>query len=253
MNAALRVETLKLAHSPVGAIGTLALLVGTLVLLGGLTVGLAGENPALAAKADFSGIAVTLDWSGLLALAAQITSAASLLGFGVVLAWMFAREFADGTVTGLFALPVTLGRIALAKFVVYALWVMLVSMSLTLGLLGLGTVLGYGAPSPDVWAGLVRQTALAMLSGALAVPVAWIATITRSLLAAVGGVIALVVVGQVGAIVGAGGWMPLVAPALWAMSDGRAVTATQLTLTVAVALALVGLACATWSRLQLDR
>lgn len=253
MNAALRVEALKLSRSPVGVIGTLALLIGTLALLGGLTMGLAGGNPELTAQAEFSGVAATLDWDGLLGFSAQITTAGSLLGFGVVLSWMFGREFTDGTITGLFALPVTLNRIALAKFAVYALWVILVSLILVLGLLGLGFLFSYGVPSPYTWAGLVRQLVLTMLSGALAVPVALIATVTRSLLAAIGGAIALVITGQVGAIAGAGGWMPLVAPALWAMSGGGDVTLTQLSLTVAVALVFVVLACVSWSRLQLDR
>lgn len=80
-----------------------------------------------------------------------------------------------------------------------------------------------------------------------------IATVTRSLLAAVGGAIALVIVAQVGALAGAGGWMPLAAPALWAMSSGVAVTAVQLALTVAFAAIFTFLTCASWARLHLNR
>ena len=65
--------------------------------------------------------------------------------------------------------------------------------------------------------------------------------------------IALVVVAQVGALAGAGGWMPFAAPALWAMSNGTAVTAGQLGVTLAVPLVFVVLSCTAWSRLQLDR
>ena len=46
------------------------------------------------------------DWHGFLLGAAQITGAGGLGGFAVVLAWMFGREFGDGTIAGLFALPV---------------------------------------------------------------------------------------------------------------------------------------------------
>lgn len=250
MNAAVRVEVLKLVRSPVGTISTLALVVGTLALLGGITGALASGNPELTAKV---GTTATPDWNGLLASAAQITAAGGLLGFGVVLAWMFGREFTDGTITGLFALPVSRARIALAKLTVYAVWAGMVSLALTLGILALGLLLDYGAPGADAWAGLGRQSLLAVLTATMAAPVAWIATVTRSLLAAVGGTIGLVVIAQVGVLVGAGAWMPLAAPALWAMSNGTAVSAAQLCLAVALGIAFTALTCSAWARLQLNR
>lgn len=250
MNAAVRVEAMKLVRSPVGTIGTLALVLGTLALLGGITAALAAGNRELTAKA---GVAATLDWAGLLASAAQVTAAGGLLGFGVVLAWIVGREFTDGTITGLFALPVSRSRIALAKLTVYAAWAVAVSVTLALGILLLGLLIGYGPPLPEVWAALGRQAVLGMLTAAVAAPVAWIATLTRSLLAAVGAAIALVVIAQVGVLAGAGGWMPLAAPALWVISDGAAVTPLQLALTLALAAAFAALTCASWARLQLNR
>lgn len=250
MNAAIRVEALKLVRSPVGTIGTLALVVGTITLLGGITATLVGGNPEMIAK---MGAVATLDWNGLLHSAAQITAAGGLLGFGIVLSWMFGREFTDGTITGLFALPISRSRIALAKLAVYAVWAIMVSLILTLGILTLGLLLGYGTPTPDAWASLGRQGGLAMLTAATAIPVAWVATVTRSLLAAVGAAIALVVIAQVGALAGAGGWMPLAAPALWAMSAGAAVKPAQLSLTVVFGIAFAALTSASWIRLQLNR
>lgn len=250
MKAVIRVEALKLIRSPVGVIATLAIVLGALALLGGITAGVAGRNPELIAKA---GPAATLDWNGLLAGATQITAVVSILGFGIVLAWTFGREFVEGTITGLFGLPAGRAKIALAKLTVYALWAVIVSVVLTLGVLTLGLAFSYGLPSAEVWAALGRLFILGVLSTGLAVPVAWFATLTRSLLAAVGGASALVVTAQIGALAGAGGWMPFAAPALWAMSSGTAVTAAQLGVTLAVPLAFVVLSCAAWSRLQLDR
>jgi ABC-2 type transport system permease protein len=250
MNAAIHVEALKLTRSRVGVIASLALIAGTLAVLGGITAALRSGNPDLIAKA---GRAASLDWPGLLSSAAQVTAAGGLLGFGVVLTWMFGREFADGTITGLFALPVGRGRIALAKLTVYAAWVIAVSLILALGVLILGILLGYGIPNAHVWAGLGRQCVLGVLTGAIATPTGWVATSARSLLAGVGCGIGLVVVAQVGALAGAGGWMPLAAPALWAMSNGTTVTVLQLALTLALALTFAVLTCASWSRLQLNR
>lgn len=250
MKAAIRVEALKLSHSLVTVIATLALVGGMFALLGGITAGIAGGNEELIAQA---GPAASLDWDGLLAGAAQITAVTAVLGFGIVLAWIFGREFTDGTITGLFALPISRSRIALAKLTVYASWATLVSIALVLSVFILGLLFGYGAPDNATWAGLGRLWVLAVFSAGIAIPVAWITTLTRSLLAAVGATIALVVVAQVGALMGAGGWMPLAAPGLWAMSEGTAVTLVQLFLTVAVALTFAVLACLAWTRLQLDR
>lgn len=248
--AALRVETLKFMHSPVGVITTLGMLLGTLGILVGITAGITAGNAELIAKA---GQAASPDWDGLLAGATQITAVMGILGSGAVLAWAFGREFADGTVVGLFALPVSRGRIALAKLVVHALWTVLVGLVLALGVLALGLLLGRGAPGPETWEALARLWALTVLSGGVATVSAWIATSARSPLAAVGGTIAIVVIAQVGVIGGAGGWMPLAAPALWAMSGGRAVSPVQLVLSVAVAVGFAALTCRSWARLQLDR
>lgn len=250
MNAALRVESLKLTRSLVGVIATLAIVLGMVALLGGITAGVAGGNPEMIAQA---GPAAALDWGGLLAGAAQIIAVAALLGFGIVLAWMFGREFTDGTITGLFALPVSRTRIALAKLTVYLLWAMLVSTAAALGVLVLGLMIGYGAPDSSTLAAFGRLWALAMFSAGLAIPVAWIATLTRSLLAGVASTIALIVLAQVGALAGAGGWMPPAAPALWAMSGGTAVSPAQLALTAGFAVAFIALVCWSWSHLQLDR
>ncbi len=250
MIAALRVEALKLTRSLVGVIATLAIVLGMVGLLAGITAGVAGGNPEVIAQA---GPAAALNWGGLLAGAAQIIAVAALLGFGIVLAWTFGREFSDGTITGLFALPISRTRIALAKLTVYLIWATLVSAAAVLGVFILGLLIGYGTPTNENWAGLGRLWAVAMLSAGLAIPVAWITTLTRSLLAGVASTIALIALAQVGALAGAGGWMPFAAPALWAMSNGTAITPAQLALTTGFAIAFIPLLCWSWSHLQLDR
>ena len=140
MIAAVRVEALKLVRSLVGMIAALALVLGTVALLSGITFGVAGGNPELIAQA---GPAAELNWDGLLTGAAQITAIACILGFGIVLAWMFGREFTDGTITGLFALPVGRSRIALAKLIVYTVWAFVVGTAMALGVLLLGVLFGY--------------------------------------------------------------------------------------------------------------
>ncbi|MCE5289417.1 MAG: ABC transporter permease [Nocardiaceae bacterium] len=248
MKAALQVEAIKLIRSTVGIVATISLVVGITALCGGMMAAVASGDPQLTAKL---GPDASLDWAGLLSAAAQITGAGGLLGFAVVAAWLFGREFADGTITSLFALPVSRSAIAAAKLVGFALWAAAVSLLLGLGILLLGIVLGFGVPDSAVLAALGRQTVLGIFSAAVAVPVAWVATATRSLLGGVACGIFLVVIAQVGVLVGAGQWMPIAAPALWAMSGGADAGGLVIAATFSAAAVLATLW--SWHRLELNR
>jgi ABC-2 type transport system permease protein len=193
------------------------------------------------------------DWNGFLLGAAQITGAGGLGGFAVVLAWMFGREFGDGTIAGLFALPVRRSTIALAKLLVYGVWATAMSVLLAIVLLAVGTLAGLGPIDSQTWDATARQIALAIMSAAITVPVAWAATLSRSVLGGVSVAIGLVVIAQVSVLVGIGGWMPLAAPALWAISAGAAVTPAQLLLVVPYVVVAVLLTAVSWRTLQLDR
>jgi ABC-2 type transport system permease protein len=92
-----------------------------------------------------------------------------------------------------------------------------------------------------------------VLTGAIAVPAAWAATVARSLLAGIATTIGIVVLSQLTVVAGAGAWFPFAAPALWAISAGTEVTQLQLLLVAPVVLAAGALAVLSWHRLQLDR
>ncbi|HET6301981.1 ABC transporter permease [Microbacterium sp.] len=250
MIAAIRCEAVKAARSLVGIIALVAY-VGGVTALCSVVIALARSGDTqLIAKL---GSSVTDDWAGLVSAAAQIAGAGGFVASGVVASWIFAREFADRTISRLFALPVSRGRIAIAKTAVFALW-NLAAAVLTLALLLIaGTALGLGAPSPDEWAALVRIPVLVVLTALAVLPVAWVASITGSLLAAIGSAVGLLVVTQVGVLSGSGGWMPFAAPALWAMSGGAAVTIGQLALTGCVGAVALAATVVVWRRLQLDR
>ena len=250
MMAAMRCELLKLLRSPVGVI-TVAAFVGGATALSAVILAVARSgDSALIAKL---GSNVAFDWAGLLAAAAQITGAGGFIACGVIAAWVFAREFTDGTITGLFALPVSRGSIALAKAAATLVWVVVASALLASALLVVGLAFGFGMPGPADWAGLGRQVVLAVLTGVVVLPVAWIATATRSLLAAIGGTIGLLVVAQIGVLSGAGGWLPFAAPALWALTSGTGVSWLQLAIAVMVGALSVGGTTLAWRNLQLDR
>ncbi len=110
---ALVVETQKLRASRVVLAASVLVLVGISVLVGAMTAAAEAGNEQILSQlgtlADGGG------WERFWGVSAQVTSAAGLLCFGVVLAWVVGREFADGTITGLFAITVPKATIALAK------------------------------------------------------------------------------------------------------------------------------------------
>lgn len=248
--AAIAVEARKTLASRVVATTTVLLVAGIAVLAGALTAAARGGNEQVLAKlgpfADRAG------WDLLLGVVAQVTAAAALLGFGTVLSWMFGREFADGTVGGLFALPVSRTAVAAAKIAVFLAWAVVVATALVALLLAAGLVLGLGTPGADVLAALARQHLLALLSAVLAIPAAWLATLGRGLLPGIGATIGLIVTAQVMVVAGTGAWFPIAAPALWAMQPSS-VTVTQLVLVTTIPLIFVPATLLTWRRLQLDR
>ncbi len=151
-------------------------------------------------------------------LAGQIVTVVMVLATGFAVAWLFGREWADGTVGGLFALPVPRSTIAAAKVVVVAGWV-LAAVTAALGLTALG-VLVVGGSVPEVGSTLLADWAGGLLMGALGLPFGWVAVRFRGYLGAVGGIIAVTAVSQIVAGVGLGRWVPYVAPALWVGAGG---------------------------------
>ncbi|WP_164743588.1 ABC transporter permease [Microbacterium sulfonylureivorans] len=240
----------KLLRSLVGIIAGVAFSGGVAVMCA-VILGIARSGDrVLIAKL---GPGMTFDWSGLLSGAAQITGAGGFIACGVVVAWVFAREFADGTITGLFATPISRRVIAVAKIAAVMIWAIAAAGLLVLLLLVAGLAFGFGMPQPSEWAGLGRQFALAVLTAVVVLPVAWVASLTRSLLAAIGSAIGLLILAQIGVLAGAGAWLPFAAPALWAMTGGEGVSVVQLGLAALVGLVGVAATTIVWHRLQLDR
>lgn len=250
MIVAVRGELTKLLRSLVGIIAGIAFAGGVAVLCAVILAIVRSGDRELVAKL---GSTVAFDWPGLLSVAAQITGAGGFVACGVVVAWVFAREFMDGTITGLFALPIPRGTIALAKTIATLIWLFVVSALLAALLLLVGLAFGFGMPEPAILSGLGRQLVLAMLTGIVVLPVAWVASTTRSLLVAIGAAIALLVTAQVGVLAGAGAWLPFAAPALWAMTGGEGASPIQLGISVIVGAVGAGVTMIVWDRLQLDR
>lgn len=236
-SAALGVEVRKLVRSPVTRIATVAglALVAVTTIGGFAAAGSAGET-ALGRKS--AALLTASGWAGYTGLAAMSVGVTMLLAAGVVMAWVVGREFTDGTVVALFAIPPRLATIADAKMAVALAWVGLLALAeaavLALGGLALGLPLD-GAPA---CAAVVWLTAVLLGAGAL--PVMWVATRWRGYLAGIATTLGLVVVTNVSAGFGLGAYLPWAVPVLWA-TPGTGIPAAMLALPVAAAL-LGGLA-----------
>lgn len=248
---AIAVEVRKAAASRVLTSTTVLLITGVAALAAATTAAAGSGNDQLAAK--LGPLAAEGGWPAVLNVATQVTAAAGLLAFGIGLSWMFGREFTDGTITGLFGLPVNRPVLALAKLLVFLLWAAMASAMLTLAVALIGLAVIRQAPQPADWAGLGRLLALAAMTGALAVPAAWAATLGRGLLPAIATIVGLMAVTQIIVVVGTdGGWFAPAAPALWALQPDT-VAPGQLLLAAVFPLAFSLLTLHAWHRLQLDR
>lgn len=250
LRAALAVEARKAASARVVTSTTLLLILGVAALGAVTTRAAADGNQQLLAK--LGPLAADGGWISLLGTVSQVTAAGGLLAFGVVLSWLLGREFADGTVTGLFALPVSRSEIALAKLVVYLLWSFAVATALvvTTAVLGFATVTASLDGAASV--ALLRLWALTVLTALLAVPAGWSATVGRGPLPGIATSVAILATAQIMAVAGIGGWFPFAAPALWAMFPDS-ISGAQLALVPLVSLTFGWLTLATWRRLQLSR
>lgn len=251
LRTAITVETRKAMASRVLTATTVLLVVGVSALAVATTTAAAGGDPQLAAK--LGPVGAQGGWPGVLAVAYQVTAAAGLLSFGVGLSWLYGREFAEGTITGLFALPLTRPTLALAKLVVHLLWTATTAVVLVTAVAVAAAVATGSPPDAAGWAGLARLLALATMTGFLAVPAAWAATLGRGLLPGIATTVALMAVTQIIVVAGGiGAWFPFAAPALWAIAPGST-TPIQLALTGLVTTAAGVLTLQSWHRLQLDR
>ena len=250
LRAAITVEARKAAASRVMVSVTALLVLGVGALsLGMLLAAASGDEQVLAKLGPLAGVD---GWGGLIGVVLQITAAGGLLAFGVALSWLFGREFVDGTVTALFALPVSRPAIAMAKLVVYLAWAIGVAIVVTGVVAVLGFAMGYGATDAAGIVGLSRIPVLVVLTALIAVPAAWAATLGRGLLPGIAATVGIIVVAQVLAIADAGAWIPVVAPALWAIAP-ESVPAAALLSVPSVPIVFGGLVALAWSRLQLDR
>lgn len=198
-------------------------------------------STSLRTKAESMGIQA--NWKAMVAILTQAVGVGGIMVFGFVSSWLFGREYSDGTMKDLLALPVSRTRIAMAKFGLYALWSLLLAGSnLVLGLL-LGTMLGLeGSPFSALAASDVSKywetTFLTIMAD---VSIAYFALRGKGYLAPLGFLALTLVLSQIVAAFGFGSYFPWSIPGLYSGSAGDgAAQLNWVSFLVLVSTALVG-------------
>jgi ABC-2 type transport system permease protein len=250
LGAAVAVEGRKLIAARVPVVTAVLLVVGVTAICLSTTIAAASGSADIMAK--LGPLVAAGGWPGYLNAALQVTAAGSAGACGILLSWSFGREFSEGTISGLFALPVSRVAIAASKLAVYLLWSVVAAVAVTVALVVAGLAAGLGTLTAADVGVASRLPVLVVLTACMATPAAWVSTLTRGLLGGIAVTIGLVASAQVLVFAGAGPWYPPAAPALWALqptgTNGIAVLVGLLLPLVFVCLTFVA-----WRRLQLDR
>ena len=171
----------------------------------------------LSAKANLTAYYST-DWPTYLGLFAQIIATGGFIFFVLAISWVFGREFVDGTLKDMLAVPVQRSSILLAKFIVAAIW----SAVLTILILIAGLIMGAIIQLPGGSISIILQGSAfvaitACLVIAVIMPFALFASVGRGYLLPVGVAILTLIIANLLVAAGWGEYFPWVVPALYAM------------------------------------
>lgn len=163
----------------------------------------------------------TTNWASYLALLGQMLAVGGFFICVMIVSWVFGREFVDGTLKDMWAVPVARASILMAKFSVVAILSAAVcGIIFILGLV-LGAVMGLPEGSPEV---ILRGSAWVLgtagLTIAVITPFALFASIGRGYLLPIGLAVLMVIMANVLGAAGWGDYFPWSIAALFAQGKG---------------------------------
>jgi len=186
------------------------------------------ELGLVGAKANLVAYATT-DWPAYLGLNRLVIAAGGFILSTFIISWVFGREFVDGTLKDMLAVPVHRLSIILAKFIVSAAW----SVCVILVILGLGLILGLiiklpGCTAEVILHGNIRAINTACLVVIVALPIALFASIGRGYILPIGMGVLILMLTNLVAIAGWGDYFPWAVPGLYAQGENTLPTVSYL-------------------------
>lgn len=168
------------------------------------------------AKANLMTYATT-SWPTYLELQGQMIAAGGFFLFCLILCWVFGREFTDGTLKDMLAVPVARGSIVLAKFIVAAAWA--AALSVLIFVTGLLTGALMGLPQASAGVLLHGSLTVAVTTGlviAVVLPFAFFASVGRGYLLPLGLAVLALMLANLVLVLGWGEYFPWAVPGLYA-------------------------------------
>lgn len=251
--ALLATEFLKLRRGKVTWLSVAAYSIGPLV--GALFMWIASEPERaarlglLGTKADLAGLSA--GWDSYFTLLTQVTGLGGTILLAVITAYVFGREYAEGTAKNLLVLPIARHWFVLAKLAVVLVWFAVLTALALAETVVLGLALGLPGFSADTLAsGAGDVTLAALVAFLLAPPVAWIATLGKGYLPPLSFAILMLALGNVFGATGWGKWFPWsVVPLFAGVAGPRVETLAPGSILVVVLTFLIG-AAATLAQLR---
>jgi ABC-2 type transport system permease protein len=160
------------------------------------------------------------DWPTYLRFLILAVGAGGIILFGLIVSWVFGREYSDRTVKDLLALHTSRSSIVLSKLVVVAVWSAALTVTICLVTLGVGAALGLSPVAPQVfWHSGVTVTVAACLTIALVTPIAFAASAWHGYLPPIGVLILVMGLSQLINAAGWGEYFPWAVPALYVQGE----------------------------------
>lgn len=204
-------EFLKLRRSRVTWLSLAAYSIGPLV--GALFMWIVREPERaerlglLGTKADLA--ALDASWDTYFQLLTQVTGLGGMILLSVLAAFVFGREYAEGTAKNMLALPIGRHWFVFSKLMVVLVWFAALTAAVLAETVVLGLLLHLPGPSLDTFGRGTADVALASLVAFLLVPpVAWIATLGKGYLPPLGFALVMLLLGNVFGATGWGKWFP---------------------------------------------
>ncbi|MDQ3006735.1 MAG: ABC transporter permease [Chloroflexota bacterium] len=247
---ALSAETLKMRRSKVPLFTAIGFSIAPLMV--GLFIIILKDPEAARSMGLISAKAQLLvgvaDWPTFFSILTQAVAVGGAILFSIITIWVFGREFSDHTAKELMALPTSREAIVAAKFIVIAVWVLVLTILIFLIGLAVGKLVVIPGWSAELACSAgVDVLGVAALVTALLPFVALLASVGRGYLPPFGWTILTVVLAQIAAITGWGDWFPWSVPALFSGAAGPRSELMGLHSYIIVILAsLIGLTATFW-------
>jgi ABC-2 type transport system permease protein len=170
----------------------------------------------ISAKADLLAFSTT-DWPTYLGLFGQLIAAGGFFLFILIISWVFGREFTDGTLKDMLAVPVQRSSILLAKYILVAVWSTALTIIIFVVGLVIGAIIKLPGGSPDV---IYQNSALVLVTAGLVIavimPFSLFASMGRGYLLPMGLAVLTLMMTNVVVIVGWGEFFPWAVPMFYA-------------------------------------